>query len=98
MLEHLWGIRVEAVVMLDRLSVEHRASDIAGHPGWLESYFSDLESNSASVLVDSARLSAVGHWFATITSLVFHPTTARTLLIPGLLTWCFCSCEVRVGF
>jgi NAD(P)-dependent dehydrogenase (short-subunit alcohol dehydrogenase family)/pimeloyl-ACP methyl ester carboxylesterase/aryl carrier-like protein len=81
LLEHTRGIRAEAVVMLDTLSLRYNRSGVGDLDDFGKFYFSDIESKSESVMVDSARLSAMGHWFSTMSDLVEQRTTSPTLLV-----------------
>jgi pimeloyl-ACP methyl ester carboxylesterase len=81
LLEHTRGVRAQAVIMLDTLSLRYDGSGLADFADFGKFYFSDIESKSESVMVDSARLSAMVHWFSTMSDLVAHRTTSPTLLV-----------------
>jgi hypothetical protein len=82
MLEQTWGIKAEAVVMLDTLTLHQDSGENVDFFDFLQDfYLTELGSKSGSVMLSSARLSAMGHWFSMLTDLVMHPTTARTLLV-----------------
>ncbi|HEV7979238.1 MAG TPA: SDR family NAD(P)-dependent oxidoreductase [Amycolatopsis sp.] len=78
-LENTWGIKPEAVVMLDTLSLRHRAGESVDFGEITRNYLSGLETTS--VTLNSARLSAMSHWFSMMADLELPPTTAPTLLI-----------------
>jgi acyl transferase domain-containing protein/thioesterase domain-containing protein len=82
LLEDTSGIRAEAVVMLDTLTLHQGIGEDTGTLDSLQSAFlSQLESRSGSVTVNSARLSATAHWLTVMGDMLMHPTTARTLLV-----------------
>jgi hypothetical protein len=78
-LENTWGIKPEAVVMLDTLSLRHRAGESVDFGEITRNYLSGLETTS--VTLNSARLSGMSHWFSMMADLELPPTTAPTLLI-----------------
>ncbi|HEY3710258.1 MAG TPA: SDR family NAD(P)-dependent oxidoreductase [Amycolatopsis sp.] len=78
-LENTWGIRPDAVVMLDTLSLRHGSDEVVDFDEVSRNYLSGLES--ASVTLTSARLSAMSHWFSMMAGLELPPTTAPTLLV-----------------
>src|SRR5207237_650644 len=77
-LENTWGVRPDAVVMLDTLSLRHRSDENVDFDEITRHYLADIEP---SVTLHSARLSAMGHWFSKMADLVTQPTTAPTLLV-----------------
>ncbi|MEC3982782.1 SDR family NAD(P)-dependent oxidoreductase, partial [Amycolatopsis sp. H20-H5] len=78
-LESTWGIRPDAVIMLDTLSLRHRAEESVDFGEVTRNYLAGLDSTS--VTLDSARLSAMSHWFSMMADLELPPTTAPTLLV-----------------
>jgi len=78
-LEHTWGIRADAVVMLDTVSMRHRSDEGGDFLDFARHHLSAMQSGA--VIVNSARLSAMAHWMGMMTNLVMHPTTAPTLLL-----------------
>ncbi|MFD2467956.1 SDR family NAD(P)-dependent oxidoreductase [Amycolatopsis silviterrae] len=78
-LESTWGIRPDAVVMLDTLSMRHRSGESVDFDAIARTYLTGAESSP--VTPTSARLSAMSHWFSMMTALELPPTTAPTLLV-----------------
>jgi NAD(P)-dependent dehydrogenase (short-subunit alcohol dehydrogenase family)/acyl carrier protein len=79
-LEHTWGVRADAVVMLDTLTLQSD-SEKMDFTEFTRFYMSEIASKTESVMLNSTRLSAMGHWFNMMDNVVIYPTTARTLLV-----------------
>ncbi|KJY41422.1 polyketide synthase, partial [Streptomyces sp. NRRL B-1568] len=79
MMEETWGIRPEAVIMLDTLSLQYGSNEGADFDKIGRFYLADIDT--PSVTLDSARMSAMAHWFTRMTNITVTPTTAPTLLV-----------------
>ncbi|MFI9031221.1 type I polyketide synthase [Streptomyces sp. NPDC053560] len=78
-LEDTWGVRPEAVVLLDTASIRYRPGEGNDLDRTTRFYLADIDS--PSVTLNSARLSAMAHWFMTMTDIEAPATTAPTLLV-----------------
>ncbi|MCO7194237.1 type I polyketide synthase [Pseudonocardia sp. McavD-2-B] len=78
-LEETWGVRPEAVVLLDTASIRWDAAEGNDLDRTTRFYLADIDS--PSVTLNSARMSAMAHWFMTMTEIDSPPTTAPTLLV-----------------
>ena len=78
-MESTWGIKPDAVVMLDTLSISHGADEGIDFDALMQINFSGL--NDAPFRLTSSRLSAMGRWMALMSSLEVTPTSAPVLLI-----------------
>jgi hypothetical protein len=87
-LEHTWGIKPDAVIMLDTLSLRHETSEKMDTHAFGKHYTTQAQDKSAGVKLDSARVTAMGHWFKMMKDLVVYPSTVPSLLI---------RCTVMVG-
>ncbi|MGQ0836941.1 SDR family NAD(P)-dependent oxidoreductase [Actinokineospora sp.] len=83
-LEHVWGIRPDAVVLLDTLSLSYDGKDGVDFGDIGRYYLADIDS--PLVTLHSARLSAMAHWFLRLTGMDVGPTTAPTLLVRCAVT------------
>ncbi|QUH01923.1 SDR family NAD(P)-dependent oxidoreductase [Saccharopolyspora erythraea] len=80
MLEATWGVRPEAVILLDTLSLRYDESDDVDYDEVARYYLADIDS--PSVKLNSARLSAMVHWYDKVVAISDAPvTTAPTLLV-----------------
>ncbi|MCS7483120.1 type I polyketide synthase [Umezawaea endophytica] len=79
LLESMWGVRAEGVIMLDTLSVRHGREESTDYRMLAKTYIGD-ESASTST-VDSTRLSAMAHYLNRMSGLHAEPTTAPKLLV-----------------
>nr|WP_243793705.1 type I polyketide synthase [Saccharopolyspora gloriosae] len=80
MLEQTWGVRPDAVVLLDTLSLRYDAHDDIDYDEVASYYLADIDS--PSVNLNSSRLSAMVHWYNKVAALTDAPvTTAPTLLV-----------------
>ncbi|WP_443742809.1 type I polyketide synthase [Streptomyces syringium] len=78
-LEETWGVRPEAVVLLDTPSVRYEQGEGNDLDRTMRFYLADVDS--PSVNLNSARMSAMAHWFMAMTSIEAPPTTAPKLLV-----------------
>ncbi|MGW2511605.1 type I polyketide synthase [Streptomyces scopuliridis] len=78
-LEETWGIRPEAVILLDTASIRYQPGEGKDLDRTTRYYLADIDS--PSVTLNSARLSAMAHWFMAMTDIETVPTTAPTLLV-----------------
>ncbi|WP_436841878.1 type I polyketide synthase [Streptomyces syringium] len=78
-LEETWGVRPEAVVLLDTPSVRYEQGEGNDLDRTMRFYLADVDS--PSVNLNSARMSAMAHWFMAMTSIQAPPTTAPKLLV-----------------
>ncbi|MFE4917217.1 type I polyketide synthase [Streptomyces sp. NPDC056652] len=78
-LEETWGIRPEAVVLLDTASIRYQPGEGKDLDRTTRYYLADIDS--PSVTLNSARLSAMAHWFMAMTDIETVPTTAPTMLV-----------------
>ncbi|MBQ6640820.1 MAG: KR domain-containing protein, partial [Saccharopolyspora sp.] len=80
MLEATWGVRPDAVILLDTLSLRYEDNDDIDYDEVARYYLADIDS--PSVNLDSARLSAMVHWSNKVAAITGAPvTTAPTLLV-----------------
>ncbi|WP_208035751.1 type I polyketide synthase [Streptomyces cyanogenus] len=79
LLESMWGVRADGVIMLDTLSLRHEHGDSVDYRQLARRFMG--ETDSATVTVDSNRLSAMAHYLNRMSALEVPPTTAPTLLV-----------------
>ncbi|TCK24504.1 polyene macrolide polyketide synthase [Pseudonocardia endophytica] len=79
MLESVWGVRPEAVILLDTASIRYDPGENNDLDRTTRFYLADIDS--PSVTLNSARMSAMAHWFMAMTDIQAPPTTAPTLLV-----------------
>ncbi|GAA3354016.1 hypothetical protein GCM10020366_09350 [Saccharopolyspora gregorii] len=80
LLEDTWGVRPEAVVLLDTLSLRYDDNDDIDYDEVANYYLADIDT--PSVNLNSARLSAMVHWYNKVAAFADAPvTTAPTLLV-----------------
>ncbi|MFK4548176.1 acyl transferase domain-containing protein/surfactin synthase thioesterase subunit/acyl carrier protein [Streptomyces tendae] len=79
LLETMWGVRADGVIMLDTLSLRHEHGDSVDYRQLARRFMG--ETGSATVTVDSNRLSAMAHYLNRMSALEVPPTTAPTLLV-----------------
>jgi polyene macrolide polyketide synthase len=77
-LEQTWGIRPEAVIMLDTLSLRYDNSEGINFDATSNNYFTSMDSPAVSM--NSARLSAMAHWFVTMTGIGDEPTVPKLMI------------------
>ncbi|GFJ85365.1 type I polyketide synthase [Phytohabitans houttuyneae] len=80
-LEHTWGIKPDAVIMLDTLALTFSQDDYDNVGRF---YLAGIDS--PLVNLNSARLSAMAHWFVRLKDISVPPTTAPTLMIRSAIT------------
>jgi polyketide synthase 12/polyene macrolide polyketide synthase len=78
-MESTWGIKPDAVIMLDTLSISHGADEGIDFNAIAQLNFADMDDSPFRLT--STRLSAMGRWIALMSSLEVTPTTAPVLLI-----------------
>ncbi|MFD4779223.1 thioesterase domain-containing protein, partial [Streptomyces sp. NPDC058427] len=78
-LEETWGIKPEAVILLDTASIRYQPGEGKDLDRTTRYYLADIDS--PSVTLNSARLSAMAHWFMAMTDIETVPTTAPTMLV-----------------
>ncbi|MFB6955989.1 type I polyketide synthase [Streptomyces sp. NPDC056309] len=78
-LEDTWGVKPEAVVLLDTASIRYDPSEGNNLDRTTRFYLADIDS--PSVTLNSARMSAMAHWFMLMTDIEAPATTAPTLLL-----------------
>ncbi|MFJ5681096.1 type I polyketide synthase [Streptomyces sp. NPDC093099] len=78
-LEETWGIRPEAVILLDTASIRYQPGEGKDLDRTTRYYLADIDS--PSVTLNSARLSAMAHWFMAMTDIETVPTAAPTMLV-----------------
>ncbi|WP_328584463.1 type I polyketide synthase [Streptomyces sp. NBC_00370] len=78
-LEETWGITPEAVILLDTASIRYQPGEGKDLDRTTQYYLADIDS--PSVTLNSARLSAMAHWFMAMVDIESVPTTAPTLLV-----------------
>jgi polyene macrolide polyketide synthase len=77
-LEQTWGIRPEAVIMLDTLSLRYDNSEGINFDATSNNYFTSMDSPAVSM--NSARLSAMAHWFVKMTGIGDEPTVPKLMI------------------
>ena len=80
-LEQTWGIKPEAVIMLDTLSLRYESGEDINFVDVSDSYFNTMDSPAVSM--NSARLSAMAHWFLKITEMDEEPKAPKLLIRCG---------------
>ncbi|MEU4213589.1 SDR family NAD(P)-dependent oxidoreductase, partial [Streptomyces sp. NPDC026206] len=78
-LEHTWGIRPAAVVLLDTLSFQHNSDEGVDYMGMMRLNFNGREESP--VRLTNSRLSAMGRWMVLLNALDVQHTTAPVLEI-----------------
>nr|APD72077.1 type I polyketide synthase 12 [Streptomyces sp.] len=78
-LEETWGVKPEAVILLDTASIRYSSGENNDLDRTTRFYLADIDS--PSVTLNSARMSAMAHWFMAMTDIEAPPTTAPTLLV-----------------
>ncbi|MFI0781008.1 type I polyketide synthase [Streptomyces sp. NPDC021212] len=82
-LEEVWGIRPEGVIMLDTLSLQYEAGEQVDWDVVQNDYLAGIDS--PSVKLNSARLSAMAYWFIRMTT---GGAERYTTSVPSLLIRC----------
>ncbi|MEU5306475.1 type I polyketide synthase [Streptomyces noursei] len=78
-LEDTWDVRPEAVVLLDTASIRYNPGEGNDLDRTTRFYLADIDS--PSVTLNSARMSAMAHWFMAMTDIQAPAPTAPTLLV-----------------
>ncbi|AQS71366.1 type I polyketide synthase [Streptomyces pactum] len=78
-LESTWGIRPQAVVLLDTLSIRHESDEGVDYSGMMKFNFTQVDDSP--VRLTNSRLSAMGRWMVLLNALDVQPTTAPVLEI-----------------
>ncbi|MFB7270936.1 type I polyketide synthase [Streptomyces sp. NPDC056244] len=78
-MEETWGIKPEGVVLLDSASIHYNLGEGNDLDATTRFYLADIDS--PSVMLNSARMSAMVHWFMALTESKAPPPTARTLQV-----------------
>ncbi|MGD3112731.1 SDR family NAD(P)-dependent oxidoreductase, partial [Streptomyces sp. YGL11-2] len=79
LLEDTWGIRPEAVVLLDTISIRHQKSDGLDYRGLMRRHF--MVDEVSPVRMTNSRLSAMARWLGMLSQLELRHTTAPVLLV-----------------
>ncbi|MFD7667114.1 type I polyketide synthase [Streptomyces sp. NPDC059788] len=79
LLENTWGIRPEAVVLLDTISIRHERSADVDFRGLMRRHF--MVDEVAPVRMTNSRLSAMGRWMGMLNQLEMQHTTAPVLIV-----------------
>ncbi|QHC23755.1 type I polyketide synthase [Streptomyces sp. GS7] len=79
LLENTWGIRPEAVVLLDTISIRHQKSDGLDYRGLMRRHF--MVDEVSPVRMTNSRLSAMARWLGMLSQLELRHTTAPVLLV-----------------
>ncbi|MEU1806701.1 type I polyketide synthase [Streptomyces sp. NPDC019937] len=82
-LEEVWGVRPEGVIMLDTLSLQYEAGEQVDWDVVQSNYLAGIDS--PSVKLNSARLSAMAYWFIRMTT---GGAERYTTSVPSLLIRC----------
>ncbi|MBU2663841.1 SDR family NAD(P)-dependent oxidoreductase [Actinoplanes bogorensis] len=77
-LEQTWGVKPEAVIMLDTLSLRYDDSENINFDATSNNYFTSMDSPAVSM--NSARLSAMSHWFVKMTGIGDEPTVPKLMI------------------
>ncbi|WP_284574475.1 type I polyketide synthase [Streptomyces sp. 2P-4] len=86
LLEHTWGIRPAAVVLLDTYSFQHKDDEGIDYQGMMRLNFGATGPQARAdegpvVRLSSARLSAMGRWMVLLSRLQVQHTSAPVLLV-----------------
>ncbi|MFI6024631.1 SDR family NAD(P)-dependent oxidoreductase [Amycolatopsis magusensis] len=77
-LEQTWGVSPEAVILLDTLSLRYDTNEGINFDAVSNNYFNTMDS--PAVKMNSARLSAMAHWFMKMTDIGLHPEAPKLLI------------------
>ena len=78
-LEKTWGVQADGVILLDTLSLQYDTrSENINFDAVSNNYFSTMDS--PAVKMNSARLSAMAHWFLQMTDIGLHPSVPKLLV------------------
>ncbi|KIZ15988.1 type I polyketide synthase [Streptomyces natalensis] len=79
LLENTWGIRPEAVVLLDTLSLRHEQNESIDYAGLMRRHF--MVDEVSPVRMTNSRLSAMARWMGMLNQLEVRHTTVPVLII-----------------
>ncbi|AQY20603.1 Phenolphthiocerol synthesis polyketide synthase type I Pks15/1 [Streptomyces lydicus] len=79
LLENTWGIRPEAVVLLDTLSLRHEQNETIDYAGLMRRHF--MVDEVSPVRMTNSRLSAMARWMGMLNQLEVRHTTVPVLII-----------------
>ncbi|WP_405792567.1 type I polyketide synthase [Streptomyces sp. NBC_01506] len=79
LMETTWGIKPEAVVLLDTLSLTHSHDEGIDFTQMMRINFA--RTSSIPFRLTNSRLSAMGRWAALLQTMTFTPTSAPVLLV-----------------
>jgi acyl transferase domain-containing protein/NADP-dependent 3-hydroxy acid dehydrogenase YdfG/surfactin synthase thioesterase subunit len=79
LLETMWGVRADGLIMLDTLSLRHNREDSIDYQMLAKMFVN--EADEPTVSVDSTRLSAMAQYLNRMSGLDVPPTTVRSLLV-----------------
>ncbi|MGW2633648.1 thioesterase domain-containing protein, partial [Streptomyces chattanoogensis] len=79
LLENTWGIRPEAVVLLDTLSLRHEQNEAIDYAGLMHRHF--MVDEVSPVRMTNSRLSAMARWMGMLNQLEVQHTTVPVLII-----------------
>ncbi|WP_439659060.1 SDR family NAD(P)-dependent oxidoreductase [Lentzea sp. HUAS TT2] len=77
-IEETWGIKPDGVIMLDTLSLNYDNREGMDFESVTSNYFNTMDS--PAVNMNSARLSAMAHWFPRIIDTGIHTTVPKLLI------------------
>ncbi|RKN41174.1 SDR family NAD(P)-dependent oxidoreductase [Streptomyces hoynatensis] len=77
-LEETWDVHPEGVILLDTLSLRYESSEGINFDAVGTNYFTTMDS--PAVRMNSARLSAMAHWFLQATDIGLHPKSPKLLI------------------
>ncbi|MDX8030221.1 SDR family NAD(P)-dependent oxidoreductase [Lentzea sp. BCCO 10_0856] len=77
-IEDTWGIKADGVIMLDTLSLNYDNREGMDFESVTSNYFNTMDS--PAVNMNSARLSAMAHWFPRIIDTGIHTTVPKLLI------------------
>ena len=77
-LEQTWDVHPEGVILLDTLSLRYDSSEGIDFDAVGTNYFSTMDT--PAVRMNSARLSAMAHWFLQATDIGLHPEAPKLLI------------------
>ncbi|WP_070017170.1 SDR family NAD(P)-dependent oxidoreductase [Streptomyces nanshensis] len=80
-LEEAWDVRPEAVVMLDTLSLRYDSHEGMDFDAVTTNYFNTMDSPAVSM--NSAKLSAMAHWFIKMTDIGLETSVPKLLVRCG---------------
>ncbi|SES16940.1 Acyl transferase domain-containing protein [Lentzea xinjiangensis] len=77
-IEETWGVKADGVIMLDTLSLNYDNREGMDFESVTTNYFNTMDS--PAVNMNSARLSAMAHWFPRIIDTGIHTTVPKLLV------------------